>query len=327
MVQPIIIAIVVLTALILLFFNVLSLLVLLFTPKLRRRVSNLPVISFLIGSLLQGGLPAPLYIYKILVHQSGSEPGWLCDLYRFPYIFCNHIMEISIMILAFERMWAIRYPFTYSKVLTKRNFTFILLSAWFVTFIVDTIPFFNDNSNDNCSYVPGKSWGLSVIIFYNIAPFVTVIINYAIIWKVAYGFAMADRKRSESLRQCNQVTVSLIDDDGNKTHTSSMRSYQKTIQFTLEIKATKQSIAIAAVFLFCWLPMSILFMADHFCQNCISENEYLARRVVKILAFSSSLLTPLVYCWWNKDFRHCARRMFRCKRKGYFSEASDEYRL
>ena len=330
--------IVALTAATLLFFNVVSLFVMLATPRLRRRVSNLPVISFLIGSAIQGAIPAPLYIYKILAHRSGNEPGWLCDVYRFQYIFCVHIMEISIMILSMERLWAIKFPLTFPKYLKRKNLIFILGSAWFITIIIDTLPFFkrNKDGNDNCTYVPDASWGLCVIIFYNILPFVAVVGCYAVIWKVAYAFAIKDQRRAESLNfNQYQQNGSLINDNSDaggdvgagKCRNRSKQSYQKVLRLTLEIKATKTSLAIAAVFLVCWLPMGIFYMADHFCHNCISEDSSfkMARRIVKILAFSSSLLAPLVYCWWSETFRKSAKRMFRRNGTGSLIGNSDVF--
>ena len=329
--DPLVYLLVISTAIVLLFFNIVSLFVLLVTPKLRRRVSNLPIISFLVGSALQGAIPAPLYIYKVLAHRSGNEPGWLCDVYRFQYIFCVHIMEASIMILALERLWAIKFPLRFSKLLKRRNVGYLLGSAWFVTLIIDLLPFFKSGrrNNDNCTYVPTPSWGLCVIIFFNIVPFVTVVVCYTVIWKVAFSFAIKDQRRAESLNfnQHHSCLLNNRSDDGtnttttdghedcchNKVRTSSKQSYHKVLKFTLEIKATKTSLAIAAVFLICWLPMGIFYMADHFCRNCISDDSAfkLARRIVKILAFSSSLLTPLVYCWWNKAFRKSAKRLLR----------------
>lgn len=319
--------IVILTAIILLFFNFLSLFVLLVTPKLRHRVSNIPVISFLIGSALQGAIPAPFYIYKILAHRSGNEPGWICDVYRFQYIFCTHIMEVSIMILAFERLCAVRFPFRYPALLTRRNLSAVLGIAWITTSIIDLLPFLNpkDVAGDHCTYIPTATWGLCVIIVYNITPCITVFVCYGVIWRTAYRFALTDRKRSESLRftqQCNLIDKDDTTGGGgnfNKETLSPKHSYQKSLKFTLEIKATKTSLAIVAVFLICWLPMGIFYMADHFCHNCISDNEEIkhARRAVKLLAFSSSLLTPLVYCWWNKEFREQARIVFRGKKHSH----------
>jgi len=314
MAEATIIVITVLTAIILSSFNLLTLFVMFMTPKLRSRVSNLPVLSFLIGSALQGVLPAPLYVYKVLQHQSGAEPGWLCDLYRFLYILCVHIMEISIMLLGFDRLIAVKYPFQYPIMITRKKSLAIIAVAWLVTVAVDVLPFFNKKKmHDKCSYVPEPAWGLCVILFYNMLPFITVVVNYAIIWKVAYNFAIEERARSESLR-FNQKTELLPPTSNKGKGKSRAGTGQKGLcRFTLEIKATKTSLAIVAVYMVCWLPMGSFYMADHFCYNCISSNENLsdARRAVKLLAFSSSLLAPLIYCWWNKDFRNAARTVFR----------------
>lgn len=285
------------------------------TSKLRKQVSNLPVLSFLIGSALQGALPAPLYVYKILQHESGEEPGWLCDLYRFLYILCVHIMEISIMVLGFDRLFAVKYPFRYPTMITRKKSFMIVAVAWLVTITIDIIPFFNKGkAHDKCSYVPDSTWGLFVILFYNMLPFITVVVNYSAIWKVAYNFAIEDRARSESLGY-NQNTDLLPPTTTDKTKDRSLTgtSHKSICRFTLEFKATKTSLAIVAVYMLCWLPMGCFYMADHFCHNCISDNKNLsdARRAVKLLAFSSSLLAPLVYCWWNKEFRNAARSVFR----------------
>ena len=337
--------IVVVTAMVLLFFNIVSLFVLLMTPKLRRRVSNLPVISFLIGSALQGAVPAPLYIYKVLKHDSGNEPAWLCDIYRSQYIFCVHIMEVSIMILGLERLWAIKSPLTFPKFVTRRNIIFTFGAVWFLTMVIDALPFFKRDTNvmDNCTYVPSHSWGLCVIIFYNIVPFVSVVICYALIWKVAYSFAVRDQRRAESLMfNQYQQRSPMSDEDEHETEkqqvtgdnvknrigsSSSKSSYQKILKFSLEIKATKTSLAIAAVFLICWLPMGVFFMADHFCKNCISDDSSfkMARRIVKLLAFSSSLLTPLVYCWRSKAFRKSAKRLFRKRQMTRFLTGNTDF--
>ena len=90
-----------------------------------------------------------------------------------------------------------------------------------------------------------------------------------------------------------------------------------SLKFTFEIKATKTSLGIVAVYMVCWLPMGIFYMADHFCHNCISNQKRLkdGRRAVKLLAFSSSLLAPLIYCWWNDEFRKAARKLLNMKRE------------
>ena len=80
------------------------------------------------------------------------------------------------------------------------------------------------------------------------------------------------------------------------------------IRFVLEMKATKRTLVLFAVYMLCWGPLGIFYMIDHFCYNCLSNRDNLktTRAVIKLLCFASSLLAPLVYCWWNHKFRKTA---------------------
>lgn len=302
-------------------FNILTLSVFCLDKQLRRRPANYPIVSFLIGSAVQGMIPTPLYIYKVLKHRYSYEvPRWLCDTYRFPYIFCGHIMEFSIMVISFDRLIAVVFPFNYHKQVTKFRMVVVQTIGWMITVGIDIIPFFSRvRKSEECHYVPTRLWGLLVIIFYNILPFCVVVINYSLIWKVARTLAVEDKKREESMKRncinapikdgCKDTTTeNLISKHRSESH---MHKTMSKLKFTFEMKATKTSLAIVGVYLVCWIPMGIFFMADHFCYNCISDKENLkdARRAVKILAFSSSILAPLIYCWWNQEFRNGVKRL------------------
>jgi 7 transmembrane receptor (rhodopsin family). len=305
-------------------FNILTLTVIISSRKLRKRTSTMPTISFLVASALQGMLPAPLYIYRKLEHKD-EYPAWACDLYRFPYLFCGHIMQMSVLLVSFDRMVAIKYPFRYENNSGKRKMVIALIVLWAITLTVDIIPFLHGMGiHDGCLFQPARFWGLSVIAFYNIIPFVLIVTNYVIIWSVAAKFAVSDKKRVNTVRS----NASLFEENESKISVSKPLVTQKNsygalqsnvnkrlsnIRFYLEIKATKTSLVLVLVYLLCWGPLSVFYIMDHFCNGCYSKDSETAivRMVIKLVNFSSSLMVPLFYCWWNADYRSTAMNVFR----------------
>ena len=175
------------------FFNVFTITIIFADRKLRRRPSNNPIISFLLSSGIQGCIAAPVYIYRKLAHKH-DRSAWVCDLYRVPYFTCGHIMKLSLLIVCIDRLIAVRWPFIYHQLVTRRKMTIILFILWFITILIDMIPFIKPgNYEDGCRYRPTHAWGFSVIIIYNIIPLAVIIISYSLIWYTAAKFAYKDR--------------------------------------------------------------------------------------------------------------------------------------
>ena len=93
---------------------------------------------------------------------------------------------------------------------------------------------------------------------------------------------------------------------GGSKKTSHHKISRKVVRMAWEMKATKTSVMLLIVYLLCWAPLGILYMIDHICRNCISNDpgSETHRSVVKVISLASSLLLPLVYCWRTKEFRH-----------------------
>lgn len=315
-------------------FNIFTLLVIFLNKKLRNRTSNFPIVSFLFASAFQGLIPAPVYVYRQLVDDDYTQI-WTCNVYRFPYILCGHLMKISLMLVSFDRVAAVKYPFKYKQRNVPRFMILALVLVWLVTGTVDTIPFINGiSANSACMYIPTKYWGLTVLLLYDLLAFVIIVVNYSIVWSLAAKFAFQDKNRKESLQSQEYLNVGddVVYAENEPLLSQRARSYgslkngqashhgNKTIsniRHLLDIRATKTSLVLVAVYLFCWGPLGLFYTMDHFCDGCLSSKSSTAtaRIIIKTLNFSSSVLAPLVYCWWNKEYRKTAKvvaRKFFC---------------
>ena len=190
-----------------------------------RNPGNYVFISFFAGATIQAMIAAPLYLYKRIDHH---QRLWVCDTYRMPYFLCSHIMKISLLIISFDRMITIKYPFKHKKIFTKLNMLMINFASWVIIIIVDSIPFYIGNNialKEQCSYIPTKTWSVTVILLFNILPFLLISVNYLALWLVASKVEFKERKQKhrvadDSLQQkpldqnempCN--TTDEIDDD------------------------------------------------------------------------------------------------------------------
>ena len=120
-----------------------------------------------------------------------------------------------------------------------------------------------------------------------------------------------------------QKTTEQGEKKSSKRHNS-----RKLLRMAWEMKATKTSVMLLIVYLLCWAPLGILYMIDHICWNCISEDESssLKRFVVKIISFLSSLLLPIVYCWRTKEFRHeLSSLLWRTRSESRTFQRSDDF--
>ena len=326
-------------------FILFTLAITLMDHKIRSRPSTAPIASFLVASFIQGALALPMYVYrKISSHRNVSRDG-ICDLYRVPYFFCGHILTMSLLYVSLDRLFVITRPFLYKDYVTTRRFTLLLFASWLVTMAIDSIPFMVASSFEgDCVYIPNKDWGIIVIIVYIIIPLITIVVCYTFIWMKAVKIAReVDRLRvytphHQQQQQQQQQTcfddieihnnttnsdVTGCGDKGSPSNTDNKnnsnprqkphhKQHRRHLGVSIvELKATKTSIILIATYIICWGPLGIFYMIDHFCNNCYSDKGQLSvfRTTVKILALTSSLIAPAVYCWWNKEFRKATVRM------------------
>uniref|UniRef100_A0A8C4Q7J5 5-hydroxytryptamine (serotonin) receptor 1A a n=1 Tax=Eptatretus burgeri TaxID=7764 RepID=A0A8C4Q7J5_EPTBU len=78
-----------------------------------------------------------------------------------------------------------------------------------------------------------------------------------------------------------------------------------------ERKAVKTLGIIMGTFIFCWLPFFLVALTTPFCgQSCHVPPGLEA--VINWLGYSNSLLNPIIYAYFNRDFRAAFKKIVRC---------------
>ncbi|XP_016054254.1 PREDICTED: 5-hydroxytryptamine receptor 1A [Miniopterus natalensis] len=79
-----------------------------------------------------------------------------------------------------------------------------------------------------------------------------------------------------------------------------------------ERKTVKTLGIIMGTFILCWLPFFIVALVLPFCKNSCRMPTLLGA-IINWLGYSNSLLNPVIYAYFNKDFQNAFKKIVRCK--------------
>ncbi|XP_053277176.1 5-hydroxytryptamine (serotonin) receptor 1A a [Pleuronectes platessa] len=87
---------------------------------------------------------------------------------------------------------------------------------------------------------------------------------------------------------------------------------KRKIALARERKTVKTLGIIMGTFIFCWLPFFIVALVLPFCAESCYMPEWLGA-VINWLGYSNSLLNPIIYAYFNKDFQNAFKKIIKCK--------------
>ncbi|XP_036598007.1 5-hydroxytryptamine receptor 1A [Trichosurus vulpecula] len=79
-----------------------------------------------------------------------------------------------------------------------------------------------------------------------------------------------------------------------------------------ERKTVKTLGIIMGTFILCWLPFFIVALVLPFCESSCHMPDSLGA-IINWLGYSNSLLNPVIYAYFNKDFQSAFKKIVRCK--------------
>uniref|UniRef100_A0A8C6TR56 G-protein coupled receptors family 1 profile domain-containing protein n=1 Tax=Neogobius melanostomus TaxID=47308 RepID=A0A8C6TR56_9GOBI len=87
---------------------------------------------------------------------------------------------------------------------------------------------------------------------------------------------------------------------------------KRKLALARERKTVKTLGIIMGTFIFCWLPFFIVALVLPFCAESCYMPDWLGA-VINWLGYSNSLLNPIIYAYFNKDFQSAFKKILRCK--------------
>ncbi|KAJ3603470.1 hypothetical protein NHX12_028216 [Muraenolepis orangiensis] len=96
------------------------------------------------------------------------------------------------------------------------------------------------------------------------------------------------------------------------TNDNASDAKKKKIALARERKTVKTLGIIMGTFIVCWLPFFIVALVLPFCaESCFMPDGLMA--VISWLGYSNSLLNPIIYAYFNKDFQSAFKKIMKCK--------------
>ena len=245
-----------------------------------RFLASLSVADFLVGIVID-----PIWItFGCLIQPSNVTQAALNEFMEMLRIHTTAATTLNLCCVSVDRFIAIRCPFRYQDILTKKTCHSLIAVVWFTSLLLPCPVIFVNAEN---------LWLFVSLVSFCI-PTTVMAVCYFWIFKAASN-------------QARRMT------GGNKHRADERRSTfpSRIIQ---NFKAIKTIGFVLGVFVVSWMPCLVLSIVHEFSASnpCTDEKLYnVAWPWIEAVALSSSAINPWVYFFRNGEFRQALHRSIR----------------
>ncbi|CAD6227287.1 GSCOCG00006075001-RA-CDS [Cotesia congregata] len=265
---------------------------------------------------------------------------FMCDVWNSLDVYFSTSSILHLMCISLDRYCAIVTPLKYPVKMTKRVVAYMLLACWVSPAIISFVPIFNgwyttsDNDNfrhlhpDVCEFKVNEGYAIlsSSISFW--IPCTIMTLTYFAIFKEAnkQEKQMHSRRGNAMLlshrpsRDLNNLNGELNSGGSSKTltlneintdHLHTPTKDKNLMKMKREHKAARTLGIIMGTFILCWLPFFLWYVSISLCGSKCPCPEIVVS-IVFWIGYTNSALNPLIYAYFNRDFREAFRNTLQC---------------
>ncbi|KAG6940959.1 5-hydroxytryptamine receptor 1A [Chelydra serpentina] len=267
---------------------------------LERSLQN--VANYLIGSLAVTDLMVSVLVlpmaalYQVLNKWTLGQVT--CDIFISLDVLCCTSSILHLCAIALDRYWAITDPIDYVNKRTPRRAAVLISLTWLIGFLISIPPMLGwrtpEDRSDPDACTISKDHGYTIYstfgAFY--IPLLLMLVLYGRIFKAARFRIRKTVKKAKK----------------NERSTEAKRK----MALARERKTVKTLGIIMGTFILCWLPFFIVALVLPFCDSECYMPDWLGA-VINWLGYSNSLLNPVIYAYFNKDFQSAFKKIIKCK--------------
>ena len=289
-----------------------------------RIAANFFIVSLAFADLLVCAIIMPLALYQDVNNGIWGLPSWLCDIWVSLDVLMSTASIWNLCVISLDRFLAITRPHKYAKLRTTSTILFAVFTTWLLA-VVLSIPAFlfvggQDGANAGCVI---NAPPIFAIIASCVAFFIPCSIVLVVYWRILAAIRkqlMRRRRVGPGAMSTSETTADTAASDANNARGQQENGpehaenapQRTTISVVKERKAALVLAIVVGIFIFCWLPFFVVYISVGICPDCqhVSITTFL---VVTWLGWCNSILNPVIYTIFNKEFRMAFRKILTCK--------------
>ncbi|XP_011135559.1 octopamine receptor beta-1R [Harpegnathos saltator] len=293
-----------------------------------RVITNYFVVSLALADML---VALFAMTFNASVELSGGR--WLfgyfmCDVWNSLDVFFSTVSILHLCCISVDRYYAIVQPLDYPLIMTNLRLGTMLSVVWCSPTVMSFLPIFagwyttqehleyRRNYPDVCVFQVNKFYA---VVSSSISFWVPGIIMIAMYYRI---YREADRQERMLYRskvaaallnkhlQINGISAGLTSlptvDQSSPDPQPEEPPMASSSKMKRERKAARTLGIIMSAFLACWLPFFLWYIITALCDSCESGDVVVA--VVFWVGYFNSALNPLIYAYFNREFRAAFRK-------------------
>ena len=255
--------------------------------KSMRIAMNYLLVSLACADMMVAIFIAPQYIFlHTYKHPRGLTGDYLCKFLTGGNLMWTGgvVSVVSLIAIAFERYFAVLYPYNEKRRISKAKLKLIIPACWLFSFIWN-LPLFvlvkYNQAIDFCYEDWPAGWYMNA---------------YSLGWLIVFGIVTL----SIMVFLYTRVVIKLW------VKTSQPVELTQRAVIKSRKRVTKMALIVTIVCGICWLPNLIVYVLDFY--GLISHGGVVHTTTVVLVTLNSSV-NPIIYCFQSKRFRSCVKSL------------------
>ncbi|KAF2897586.1 hypothetical protein ILUMI_08589 [Ignelater luminosus] len=296
-----------------------------------RIITNYFVVSLAFADMLVA-IVAMTFNFSVQMSGKWLFGQFMCDFWNSMDVYFSTASILHLCCISVDRYFAIVKPLKYVMYMTKKVVAIMLVFIWvapaflFIPIFMGwytTDEFLRNKKADDCTFVVTKSYCIisSSISFW--IPCAIMVFMYLAIFREAnrQEKALFNRHGNAMLLHQNNTNGDMLSNSGGSSKNLTLHEVNQSLHHTptkdrniikmkREHKAARTLGIIMGVFILCWLPFFVWYVTTTLCETCFNPDILVT--MVFWIGYFNSTLNPVIYAYFNKEFREAFKNTLEC---------------
>lgn len=282
-----------------------------------RVLTNYFIVSLAFADLLVACMVMPFSAGIEIMNGQWFFGQLMCDIFNANDVLFSTASILHLCCISMDRYLAIMYPLKYDSHMTKVRVMVMLVLTWVSSVCISYIPVHSQlyttdehirnlhNETNTCPFVVNTQYAV-------VSSFISFWIPGAIMVFLYIKIYLEARRQEHAIQSTVMLHTNyhsgLLANGTRYTDPSEQRNERKRIR--REHKAAKTLGIIMGAFLACFVPFFTWYVITNICKSACPYPKVLGS-ILFWIGYFNSCLNPIIYAYFNKDFRNAFIKLLR----------------